>query len=481
LVLLATGRHGRGLLFSYVAGFAFIGAGGYWLGTLSWFFWFVCAANYGTYFLPYALVPVVLRRAPALPLWAYVPLLATFSEGIRETVGLWGNTWWALGYSQARALPLIQVAEWTGVSGVSLLLLLANSVVADLVLALGRRRGWPAGTGSGPSRRSLILGTSLAVVLPLAVTAAGHSRLETVRRSIQQGPRMVLTQGNITVEDKTRPDFAPRVLARLILVTRPAIDPGVDLVVWPETMPIQPETDQGSGVVRRIAAEVGRPLVLGGMGVSVEEGVTRYANSAFLVSREGEIRGRYDKQALVPFGEYIPLLGRFSWFRLKIGEYLVGEYRGFDPFTRRGTEYALFPLEHGGRDLEFAVLICYEDVLPAMTRRFARQGADFFLVISNENYFGIRELDQHVDIAVFRAIETRRPVLRGANTGRTCIIDPTGRVTHRIDRHVEGTIAAPVPLSGVSSSLPAGPALFGWLCGFAAAGVIGLAVRRSQP
>lgn len=110
-----------------------------------------------------------------------------------------------------------------------------------------------------------------------------------------------------------------------------------------------------------------------------------------------------------------------------------------------------------------------------MTRTFAGKGADFFLLISNENFFGLREMDQHADMAVFRAIETRRPVLRATNTGRTCLIDPTGSVTSRIDRRVAGTLRTAVPLSSITPALPVTQALFGWACGVAAGIVMALA------
>jgi hypothetical protein len=106
------------------------------------------------------------------------------------------------------------------------------------------------------------------------------------------------------------------------------------------------EMPDGAGPMRKIASQLDTPLLLGGIGVTVEDGITQHANSGFLVSEAGEIQGRYDKQALVAFGEYVPLVGRSAWLRLRVGEYLLGTYRGFDPFLRRGTEYRLFP-QHG--------------------------------------------------------------------------------------------------------------------------------------
>jgi len=482
LFFLATERLGRGLLFTFLVGAAFIATGCYWLGTLSWLFMLICAAHYGLYFMPLALVPVVLRRAPGLPLWAYVPLLYVFSESTREVLCAFETTWWALGYTQVSALPLIQVAEWTGVGGVSLLVLLANAAFADLLLAWARRRGWRGMTGPGPTRRCLAAGTVLAAVLPFAASIGGKVRLDQVRASLEHGPSVLMVQGNISVEDKTHPDFGPWVLDRQMRVTRSGLHPRIDLVAWAETMPILPETPEGGEALREVASTLQKPLLLGALGVTVEEGVSRHANSAFLVSRNGEIQGRYDKQALVAFGEYVPFVERIDWLRLRIGRYLLGAYRGFDPFLRRGTDYVLFPLDHGGRTLRFAVLICYEDVLPAMTRVFARKGADFLLLISNENYFGIREMDQHVDMAVFRAVETRRPVLRVTNTGRTCVIDPPGRLTRRLERQVPGTLETAVPLSDLQPTSLAGPAIFGWLCGLLAAAIIGPAIlRRRSP
>jgi apolipoprotein N-acyltransferase len=469
LWLLVFAPIGRGLLYCYVAGATFIAAGCFWLVSLSPWFVAVCAGYYGLYYLPYALVPAIRRHWPTLPLWVLVPALGTFAETTREVFSAFETTWWALGYTLVRT-PIAQVAEWTGVAGLSFLLLTVHAVIAEAI-RLGR-----GGPRAAPARH-IVAGAIVAVALTTTAWSWGAARRDRVVASIRRGPRALLVQGGISVEDKARPDLVPYVLDRQLAVTRTGMRAGIDLVVWAETVaPIRPETPQGAAAVRHVAAALGTPLLLGGLGVDREDGFVRHSNSAFWVSPRGELLGRYDKQALVAFGEYVPFLRHFRSARLAVGQWLMGAYPGFDPFLRPGDEYDLFALGHGGP--RFAVLICYEDVLPAMTRRFARDGADFFVVLSNENFFARRELDQHADMAVLRAIETRRPILRATNTGRTCVIDPAGRITRRLDPDEEGTLEAEVPLSGTSPAAPWAQAAFGWLCGVPAGALGVLAWRR---
>ena len=477
LLLLACGRSGRGVTIALSAGLAFVATGLWWLCRLSPAAVGIATLLFGAYFVAFAIIPWVRHRIPALPLWSYVPLLWAFGESLPARVTPYPTTWLNIGYTQAQVLPLAQLAEWTGVSGVTLLVLLANSALADALLAWGRGRGWAAGE-AWPSRRALLWGLGLAIGLPTVAGAWGALRLVQVRATLRAGPRLLLVQGNITPADAT-PGNAARVLAKLVRLSGAARDTAADLVVWPETAPIRPEHPDDLEAARSIGATLSRPLLLGGTGMPRVEGERRHSNSAFLLSPDGKPLVRYDKQVLVPFGETVPFVDGIPALRRRVEEYVWNRY-GFLPLLQAGTESTLFPLEHAGRTLKFGVLICYEDVLPSLVENFARRGADFFVVISNENFFYPREMDQHLDMAVFRAIETRRPVVRATNTGLTAAIDPTGAITARLERDTEGTLDVVVPLS---SGLPLRRTvrLFGLSCGVALALLLAAALVRRPP
>jgi len=475
LLLLGSGR-ARGVRFCYVVGIGFVAIGTFWLWKLSGLLALLVALSFGLYFAPLAAVPWVRRRAPTLPMWVYVPAVWTFLESLRYTVSVLPTTWLNLGYTQAQVLPLVQLAEWTGVAGVTLLLALANSAMADMVLAFVWTRGHADPSVLHSSRLWAVTGALVAVSLTAGAIWLGSARLRSVEASLLDGPRVLLVQGNLSPSDRVGDETRAQVIGKQVRLTRDGLVPGVDLIAWAETMPLTPELDETRRAeLSEIVRALKLPLVTGGIGVARHQGVRLPANSAFLVSPDGEIRGRYDKQVLLPFGEYIPILGGFEWFRKATGA-AIARSTGFYPFLRPGHEDTLFELEHRGKRLRFATPICYEDVLPASLARPTRRGADFFLVLSNENFYQVRQMEQHVDMAVFRAIETRRPVLRATHTGRTCAIDPTGRVTARLDRDVEGTLLATVRLSSLAAPGHGGEEILRWTCGLAVA-VLGVALR----
>jgi apolipoprotein N-acyltransferase len=141
-----------------------------------------------------------------------------------------------------------------------------------------------------------------------------------------------------------------------------------------------------------------------------------FLNSAFLLSPQGKILGRYDKVHLVPYGEYVPLRKMFPFInKLVIG---VGDFRsgeGYNPLTMN--------------DHKLGVLICYEGIFPEASRAYKKKGADLLVNITNDAWFGSTSAPyQHLSMTVFRAVENRLYIVRSANTGISAIIDPTGRI-----------------------------------------------------
>lgn len=396
-----------------------------------------------------------LDRRLGLPAALSVPILWVPLEYVRSFL-LSGFPWFYLGHSLYRNLPLIQVADLVGAYGVSALVAAVNGVGADalrLVLPLAGgveapKRGW----------RNVAF-SALGVALALILTAGyGYLRLQQV--SVTDGPRVALIQGNIpqslkfTGSDKEIFETHRR-LSLASLAQKP------DLVIWPETMLpglyhsglnrfITAEQNFAlEDRVKSLLGELGRPLLAGVRSAVGYRESFRQANSAILLLPDGQVAAKYDKVHLVVFGEYVPLLRYFPFFKSFV-PYELG--------LQAGTSQTVFTLPWPGQPFRFGVLVCYEDTLPYLARGLAREGVDCLVNITNDGWFkDSPELDQHVIASVFRAVETRKPVVRAANTGITSIISPRGEEVARLrdpatgrDREVAGYLVHPVPLPPAS-------------------------------
>jgi apolipoprotein N-acyltransferase len=187
------------------------------------------------------------------------------------------------------------------------------------------------------------------------------------------------------------------------------------LVIWPES-PMN-FAYGGDNQLRAVLANFARTnntsILLNSQEVAPNDGIY---NSAVLINQEGSLVAQYDKIRLLPFGEYVPLPEWSPGAGLIRG--MVGD---FTP----GTNYRLMSVG----DVQTGVFICIESAYPSIARRFAVEGADVLINISNDGYLGpTAVMRQHLANAVFRAVENGRPLLRVTNTGITARITPRGEV-----------------------------------------------------
>jgi len=208
---------------------------------------------------------------------------------------------------------------------------------------------------------------------------------------------------------------------------------GVDLVVWSETsatFPTREDLATKSHFFRdRFTASLGVPTIFGAVLYRVDPDRERWFNTALATDVKGEIKGRYDKQFLLAFGEYLPLGETFPIL------YKWSPHSGrFSP----GTSLEALPLDIKGTERKVSVLICYEDILPGFTNRAVAHAEPELLVnMTNDAWFGdTTEPWQHLALAKFRAIEHRRYLVRSTNSGVSAVIDPNGAI-------VEGTLSTP--------------------------------------
>ncbi len=361
-----------------------------------------------------------------------------------------GFAWNFLGVSQVDNVAVIQVASLGGVYAVSALVLMVNGAAASLAARaaeplLARAVGRPA--RGRPGDWIGRFWQSAEGLLPFAAAMAcwawGCGRLAAWRRAEPGADRwrVALVQPNSPCVFEIDSDAARAELrGRLLEQTRLAGAARPDLTVWPETallgsVPYEEETMRAA---REGAAAAGGPLLTGALevervarGPAAPQGLAFY-NAAWLFSEGGEPMGRYRKQHLVPFGEYIPLDKRIPWLQ-RLAPTGVSCTPGDGP--------GVLTVSQGpGRELSLGPLICFEDTVPALSRRAVRTGADLLVLMTNDAWFdGSIEPVQHLCQSVFRAVENGVPLVRAANSGVSCAVDPVGRVT-RLESQTGGAV-----------------------------------------
>jgi apolipoprotein N-acyltransferase len=184
--------------------------------------------------------------------------------------------------------------------------------------------------------------------------------------------------------------------------------------------------------------------------------------------------GRYDKIHLVPWGEYVPYPKIFFFARK-----LTGKVAHFTP----GTVRSIFRLQTtNGETHRYGVFICYESVFADEIRQFARNGAEVFVNVSDDGWYGDTSAPwQHLNMARMRAIENRRWILRATNDGVTASIDPYGRVRQSIPRHAVDALPAQYGFRSDITFYTAHGDVFAWVCAILSIGVAGWCIIWRKP
>jgi apolipoprotein N-acyltransferase len=421
----------KAFFLSYLTGAVF------WLGTI---YWLVHVTSFGMFLLALYLALyfgifgfIVSGFLPRFSIFnfLFIPSLWVILEYVRSYL-LTGFPWALLGYSQYLNLPVIQIADITGVWGVSFLVMLVNITIYSVL-------------GS----RFSVLGGIKKYLIPLVcvvfTVGYGFYKLHHTPNTTHPAPlKISVIQGNIPQElkwDRRAKDF---IINKYLGLTAQANKDNPGLIIWPEAaMPVvfgeEPEYFEK---VKSAVKEAATPLLLG----MVRSREDMYYNSAALISKEGTFLTSYDKIHLVPFGEYIPLRKLLPFLETVVP---IGEFAG-------GKEYTVFDVaakapESGAR---FSVLICFEDVFPELARRFVIKGAHFLVNITNDAWFQATSAPyQHLAASVFRAVENRVVLVRAANTGISAFISSKGGSISRVaktgkDIFVDGYKTEEIPAAG---------------------------------
>jgi apolipoprotein N-acyltransferase len=358
-------------------------------------------------------VPGVIARFTSLPLpaqWLALVLLAG-AQAIP----------WGLGAIAARTLTpaLLQIADVVGERGVSLVVALIAGLLADAVV----RRAKPP----------------LAVAGALVVLLGGYGlvRMRGIDAARARAPhaRVALVQPGFDASDRWEASRAAMMIERLTQLTKSAEARGAELVVWPESA--YPYTLPHAA---RRSPSGPRAVLQPGVTVPVLTGAYLQGgpyNSAVLATPDGALSRPYDKRHLLWFGETVPLADSFPWLRR-----VFARGTGLVP----GHESVVF----GAGPVRAAVLNCYEDTLPVAGREAMEGRPNLLVNVTNDAWFaGSAEGELHLRLAVLRAIETRRDLVRAVNRGPTSFVDAAGRVVSRYDDGIPGTLPSrPALLDG---------------------------------
>ena len=388
------------------------------------------------------LVVLMVRRSTAgnrRPLLT-APFFWVAVELLRERVV--SVPWEPLGNSQVSNIPLSRIAEVTGVYGVSFAIMLVNCAFTAALLFRGKRR------------KNLLVSAIAATVALQMGALARPAPFPTTQQA-------VLVQPNIPVleNDQWTRDYYDHTVAEMAQLSVKAIPknppdhPG--LIVWPESpAPFFISDPRLQHWLVAIAQDTNSFLIVGSIGWvdGAPAGEPQPLNSALVIDPKGNILGRYDKMHLVPFGEYVPFK-RILFFANKLTRE-VGEWG-------RGTDRKVFDLN----GTKTGVFICYESIFPDEIREFAMNGAQLFVNISNDGWYGETGAPfQHLDMTRMRAIENHRWILLSTNSGTTTSIDPYGRMVVQAERNVRAALVAPFAAVSESTFYSRNGDVFAWIC-----------------
>jgi apolipoprotein N-acyltransferase len=500
----------------YVAGFAF------WLATVYWLslphpavipLWFILAAYLGIYLPIFVALTRVGTHRFSMPLWLAAPIVWTGLELARAHL-LTGFLMGSHAHSQIHWTALIQISDLVGEYGVDFVMFLTAACITsafwnpnfDFTQTSANPQSAIRNPQSPITFRPLAL---LPAVIALAATLTyGYVRINqanSIDESLRAtGPRIALIQGNSLAEWKSDPAREGQIMNDYLALSKQAVEKAradngrpVDLVVWPETMFRTPliTFDSGAHVPRTesrsadtissygphdlaaVVERTGAPILVGierwqyrAPKSDREESRPAVFNCAVMVGRDGKIVGTYDKAHLVMFGEYIPFAGWLP-FLYNISPLTGGTEPGVGPAALRlNGMYCVAPN------------ICYETAIPHVLRRQVQtlenrnEMPDVLVNVTNDAwYWGSSGLDLHLACGVFRAVETRLPLVIAANGGTSAWIDHMGRIRAQSPKMKTDTIVADVEPSSLQSPY----VRYGdWFAGLCLAACIFLAIAE---
>ncbi len=320
--------------------------------------------------------------------WWAIPAIAALWTGLERTHGPFGFAWLDLGNAGIDMPALMRLAPIAGVYGLSFVFAMIACAVALIVMQRPRRElAW-------------------LLILPLIYFLPTRAAVPATRQAL-------VVQPNVDSEVEWTHSSLNDTELQLALLSRTH---NVDLIIWPE-MPVPLYLNDPSFLryAGQVAESAQTYFLFGAIG-HTKKGAP--LNAAMMVDPSGHAMDEYDKIKLVPFGEFVPDV--FSWVNRVTKE--AGDFAA-------GNRVVVFT---AGSE-KVGSFICYESAFPDLVREFARNGAEVFVNLSNDGYFGTSAAhEQHLELVRMRAAENARWIVRATNDGITATVDPSGRVTERL-------------------------------------------------
>ncbi len=371
-------------------------------------------------------------RAPS----AYRPFLIALVWMVYEffkSTGFLGNPWGLAPYPFHEWLPYIQIVDITGLWGLSFTVALLNSLAAELVLDRHRIR-----------EAVFLRPVVFLMILIFGSGLYGLARLNT-EMPAEKSLRVLLIQKNndpwVTGNFRTS-------LREEIALTKEALsktETPPDLVVWSETSLRYPyqynrsfyENFPPEESFTEFLSQWPQTQFLFGAPIVVGTEPFEAMNGTILLNSSGEVLQSYGKRHPVPFAESIPF-----WEFQAVRDFF-SQVVGLNAVWVLGTEDTLFQV----KDVTFTTPICFEDAFSGLCRRHVRQGAEVLINLTNDAWSQTVSAEtQHFVVSRFRAIENRRTLIRSTNGGVTAVVNPWGRITHRLPLFEEAWLEAEIPI-----------------------------------
>ncbi len=369
-------------------------------------------------------------------LWVAAPALWVSLEYLR-TYAFSGFPWALLGYSQYQWLPLIQASDMAGVYGISFILVMSNVAITTFL-------NWVLA-----NRKKPVQGFPWQPILAFLLVLSGslmygewQIQQQTLLDKSATSLSIGLVQANISQDKKWDTTYIDETINRYTTLSQQT-GKKLSLLIWPEAAtPFFFEKEPAyQRIILGILKDTQSPLLFGSPTLRFEpDGSPYLLNSAYMLSPNTLLTGRYDKRHLVPFGEYIPLKS-FLFFleKLVVG---IGDFKpGQGPMTLG------LPDSSETVQPSFAVPICFEIIFPDLVRQMAKEGANFLVTLTNDAWFGDSAAPyQHFSMSVFRAVENHLAVARAANTGVSGFITPEGRIVTATPIFTQEAVTGSIPL-----------------------------------